>query len=70
MSVLNKPQRLVPSKLELVLDPWDEIIQQPDQIEMPGWHRRELDALSEKYSQQPDLGDSWEAVEKRMLEGL
>ncbi len=71
MTMIAELKKLpVDEKLQLVFELWDDIAANPDQIPIPEWHRKELSSLLQQYKQDPDAGDSWAVVKKRVLASL
>ncbi len=57
----------VSEKLLLVEELWSEIASRSDLIEIPDWHKRELDQSLEDYKLSPQEGSSWAEVKSRIL---
>jgi len=57
----------VSEKLLLVEELWSEIASKSELIEIPGWHKRELDQSLEDYKRNPREGSSWAEVKSRIL---
>ncbi|MDH5553113.1 MAG: addiction module protein [Nitrosomonas sp.] len=54
-------------RIQLVEDIWDSIAEMPDAMEIPQWHRQELDKRLEAYHANPSEGSPWKDVKKRIL---
>jgi putative addiction module component (TIGR02574 family) len=54
-------------RIELVEDIWDSIVETPEAIEIPEWHKNELDKRLEAYHANPQGGSPWKEVKKRIL---
>lgn len=54
-------------RIQLVEDLWDSIAEMPDTIEVPEWHRHELERRLEAYHANPEEGSPWKDVKKRIL---
>jgi putative addiction module component (TIGR02574 family) len=57
----------VSEKLLLVEELWSEIASKSESLEIPGWHKRELDQSLEDYKRNPQEGSSWAEVKSRIL---
>jgi putative addiction module component (TIGR02574 family) len=57
----------IQKRLELVEDIWDSIAEMPEAIEVPEWHKKELDKRLEAYHANPREGSPWKEVKKRIL---
>jgi putative addiction module component (TIGR02574 family) len=57
----------VSEKLLLVEELWSEIASKSELLEIPGWHKRELDRSLEEYKCNPREGSSWAEVKSRIL---
>ena len=57
----------VSEKLLLVEDLWNEIAAKSETLEIPDWHKRELDKSIEGFKRNPREGSSWEDVKRRTL---
>lgn len=58
----------VKDRIQLVEDIWDSIADLPEPIEIPEWHRDELERRISAYHQNPSEGSPWEEVKKRILD--
>jgi putative addiction module component (TIGR02574 family) len=58
----------VTERLVLVEDIWDSIAAEQQLLDMPNWHKDELDRRLAAYSANPSPGSSWNEVKAR-LEG-
>jgi putative addiction module component (TIGR02574 family) len=56
-------------KLQLLEDLWDSIAQFSEQIPVLDWQKEELAKRKAAYSQNPNLGSSWEAAKERICNG-
>lgn len=56
----------VDQRLQLIEDLWDSIVEMPDAVEVPEWHRQELDRRLAAYRADPDSGSPWSDVRKRI----
>ncbi len=54
-------------RIQLVEDLWDSIIELPEPIELPDWHKEELEKRLEEYHKNPGKGSPWLEVKKRIL---
>jgi putative addiction module component (TIGR02574 family) len=57
----------VEQRLQLVEDIWDSIVDLPESVQVPEWHKQELDARLEAYHAAPDAGSPWQDVKERIL---
>jgi putative addiction module component (TIGR02574 family) len=57
----------IQKRIELVEDIWDSIAEMPESIEIPEWHKNELDKRLEAYHANPSGGSPWKEVKKRIL---
>lgn len=56
----------VADRLELIGAIWDSIAQNPEQFEIPEWHKRELDEEIAAFEANPDDCSTWEEVKARL----
>jgi len=54
-------------RIKLVEDIWDSIAEIPDTVEIPEWHKAELDKRLELYRKNPEIGSPWAEVKRRIL---
>jgi putative addiction module component (TIGR02574 family) len=54
-------------RIRLVEDIWDSIAELPDAVEIPEWHKRELEKRLAAYHANPEEGSPWEDVKKRIM---
>jgi putative addiction module component (TIGR02574 family) len=57
----------VSEKLLLVEELWSEIASKSELIEIPDWHKSELDQSLEDYKRNPREGSLWAEVKGRIL---
>ena len=57
----------VSEKLLLVEELWSEIASKSESLEIPDWHKRELDQSLEDYKRSPQEGSSWAEAKSRIL---
>lgn len=57
----------VQQRIQLVEDIWDSIAEMPEAVEIPKWHKQELEKRLEAYHANPDEGSPWQEVKKRIL---
>jgi putative addiction module component (TIGR02574 family) len=62
--IANMP---VEDRLQLVEDIWDSIAELPEAVEIPEWHKLELEKRLKAYHKNPDAGSPWSEVKKRIL---
>ena len=54
----------IQQRIQLVEDIWDSIAEMPEAVEIPEWHKRELEKRLEAYHANPDEGSPWKDVKK------
>jgi len=57
----------IQQRIHLVQDIWDSIAELPDSVEIPQWHKEELDKRLAAYHANPSEGSPWKDVKKRIL---
>lgn len=57
----------IQERIQLVEDIWDSIADVPETLEIPEWHRKELDKRLEAYHKNPKVGSPWSDVRSRIL---
>jgi putative addiction module component (TIGR02574 family) len=57
----------IQQRIQLVEDIWDSIADMPDAVEIPEWHKQELEKRLEAYHANPGEGSPWQDVKKRIL---
>lgn len=57
----------VQDRIQLVEDIWDSIAELPDSVEIPDWHKAELEKRLAAYHADPTQGSPWQDVRKRIL---
>jgi len=55
-------------KLQLTEALWDDLSANPDQVPVRQWQKEKLERRKENLRKDPDLGLSWEDVEKQIRE--
>lgn len=66
--VANIIRRPVPERLKAIEEIWDSIALEPEAVEIPEWHRKELRHRLEAYQSKPKDGSSWADVRRRIEE--
>ena len=56
----------IQERIRLVEEIWDSIVDMADQVEVPEWHRKELDKRLAAYRENPDHNVSWDEIRKRL----
>jgi putative addiction module component (TIGR02574 family) len=56
----------IDEKIDYLQSLWDRIAANPETIPVPGWHREILDQRLNDLEADPDAGDSWDVVQKRL----
>ena len=54
-------------RIRLVEDIWDSIAEVPESLEVPDWHRKELDRRLKLHHENPNAGYPWSEVRQRIL---
>ncbi len=57
----------IKERINLVEDIWDSIAELPETVEIPDWHKAELDRRLEAYHKNPKAGSPWSDVKKRII---
>jgi len=57
----------IQQRIQLVEDIWDSIAEMPEAVEIPEWHKQELEKRLEAYHANPNEGSPWQDVRKRIL---
>ena len=57
----------IQQRIQLVEDIWDSIAEIPEAVQIPEWHKKELEKRLEAYHANPDEGSPWQEVKKRIL---
>ena len=57
----------IQQRIQLVEDIWDSIADMPEAVEIPEWHKKELEKRLEAYHANPNEGSPWKDVKKRIL---
>ena len=57
----------IQQRIQLVEDIWDSIAEMPEAVEVPEWHKKELDKRLEAYHANTGEVSPWEDVKKRIL---
>ena len=56
----------IPERIQLVEDIWDSIAEHPEQVPLTRGQKIELDKRLDSYSQNPEMGETWETVRERI----
>ena len=54
-------------RIQLVEDIWDSIAEIPEAVEIPAWHKQELEKRLAAYHADPAEGSPWRDVKKQIL---
>ena len=54
----------IQQRIQLVEDIWDSIAGMPQAVEMPEWHKQELENRLAAYHANPNEGSPWQEVNK------
>ena len=57
----------IQQRIQLIEDIWDSITEVPEALEIPEWHKQELEKRLEAYQTDPNEGSLWKDVKKRIL---
>lgn len=57
----------IQQRIQLVEDIWDSIAEMPEAVQIPQWHKQELEKRLEAYHANPNEGSPWKDVKKRIL---
>lgn len=57
-------------KLILLEELWDDLAEQPSEIPVPDWQKRELERRYQEFLQNPSEGSPWPEVQARLLQAL
>lgn len=57
----------IQQRIQLVEDIWDSIAEMPESVEIPQWHKKELEKRLDAYHANPSEGSPWKDVKKRIL---
>jgi putative addiction module component (TIGR02574 family) len=57
----------IQQRIQLVEDIWDSIAEMPESVEIPQWHKKELEKRLDAYHANPTEGSPWKDVKKRIL---
>ena len=58
----------VDERLQILEAVWDSLAADPDAIDVPQWHKDELDRRLAEEEQNPDAGAPWDEVKARLLD--
>lgn len=56
----------VEERIRLVEDIWDSIIELPESVAVPEWHKQELEKRLDAYHTNPTEGSPWHEVRERL----
>lgn len=57
----------IDQRIRLVEDPWDSIAESSEAVEIPAWHKTELEERLQAYDAHPNAGSPWSEVRKRII---
>ena len=60
----------IDEKIDYLASLWDRITARPATIEVPEWHREVIAELLRELDTDPNRGDQWDIVQKRLREQL
>ncbi|MCP4041421.1 MAG: addiction module protein [Gammaproteobacteria bacterium] len=67
LSVSDIAKMPVQQRIQLVEDIWDSVADLPEAVEIPEWHRKELEKRLDAYHENPNAGSPWAEVKKRIM---
>ncbi len=67
ISAADIAQMPISERIQLVEDIWDSVAELPEVVEIPEWHKGELEKRMDAYHKNPKLGSPWADVKKRIL---
>ncbi len=56
--------------MELLDDVWASLVEQPDRVPVPNWHREILDDRIAAHERDPDAAKPWDEVKSEILNDL
>ena len=56
----------IEQRLDLIERVWDTLVEMPNEIPIPDWHKHELERRLQDLEQDPGAGASLEEVERRI----
>ncbi len=56
----------VEQRLDLIERVWDTLVEIPDEIPVPDWHKDVLEIRLQDFQQNPEDGASWDEIERRI----
>jgi putative addiction module component (TIGR02574 family) len=63
-------QLTVEEQIDYVQLLWERIAATPEQVPVPDWHREVLDERRKDFEANPDAGESWDIVRRRLQDKL
>jgi putative addiction module component (TIGR02574 family) len=60
----------VADRLQILEEVWDSLTAAPEAIQVPDWHKTELDRRLESLASEPGTGRSWSEVKTEILARL
>jgi putative addiction module component (TIGR02574 family) len=57
----------IDQRIQLVEDIWDSVADLPEAVQVPEWHKEELERRLDAYHANPNEGSPWDEVKKRIL---
>lgn len=58
----------IEERIQFVEDVWNSIAKSPDSVEIPQWHKQELETRLQSYLENPNAGATWQDVKKKILD--
>ncbi|MDI6793518.1 MAG: addiction module protein [bacterium] len=67
ITVTDIAEMTLRDRVQLVEDIWDSIAEISEFIEVPEWHKEELDKRLKAYHDNPNAGSPWPEVKQRII---
>ncbi len=69
ISAVDVAELPLDERIQLVEDIWDTIAELPETVEVPEWHKAELNKRLEHYHANPSEGTPWSELKEKLLQG-
>lgn len=69
ISAVDIAEMPLDERIQLVEDIWDTIAELPETVEIPEWHKAELEKRLENYHATPGEGSPWGELKGKLLQG-
>jgi putative addiction module component (TIGR02574 family) len=67
ISVSSIAEMSIDDRINFIADIWDSIAIFPEKVQIPEWHKAELEKRLKTYHENPNEGTPWLEVKKRIL---